>query len=133
MNSPFAQVLQGHDRKWVIAENEHFVAVLEKRPLVLGHVILISKRMEDHLFNLADEELSSMMVLSKRIAHVLQKVIPCKKIGTSVIGLETRHAHLHLVPICSADDLNFTRTKLSPSDETLQETLNKITKALSAL
>lgn len=132
MPSPFESILQGHDRTWMIGENDHFIAVLEKRPLVLGHVILISKRIEDHLYDLPDLELSTLMVFSKQIAHAIQKVISCKKIGTAVIGLETRHAHLHLVPISSADDLNFTRPKLSPSEEELRETLNQIKNAFSA-
>lgn len=110
----------------VIAENEHFIAVLEKKPLVLGHVILISKRAEDNVFDLANEELATLMVFSKRVSKAIQKTIPCRKVGVAVIGLETRHAHMHLVPINSADDLNFTRAKLEVDDAQLAETLNAI-------
>ena len=126
MNSPFASILQGTDRSMVVAENEHFIAVLEKKPLVLGHVILISKRLEDNVFDLPSEELATLMVFSKRVSYAIQKTIPCRKVGVAVIGLETRHAHMHLVPIHSADDLNFTRPKLDVAEAQLIETLNAL-------
>lgn len=133
MSSPFAAILQRTDRTLVIAENEHWIAVLERKPLALGHVLVISKREEDHLFDLSGNELSSMMTLSKVIAHVIQKEITCRKVGMAAIGLETRHAHLHLVPISSADDLNFTRMKLQPDEKTLLEIAARFKNALGGL
>jgi histidine triad (HIT) family protein len=126
MNYPFAAILDGKDRSLVIAESDHFVAVLDKKPLVLGHTLIISKRIEDHLFDLSNEELGSIMQFAKSIAAAIRTVAECKKVGVAVIGLETRHAHMHLVPINSADDLNFTRVKLSPSEEELAIMLEKI-------
>jgi histidine triad (HIT) family protein len=130
MNSPFATILLGQDRSLVIGENAHFIAVLEKKPLVLGHVVVIAKRNEDALYDLPDEELATLLVFSKRIAQAMKAVIACQKIGTAVLGLETRHAHLHLVPISSADDLNFTRAKLSPSEEELKKVRDQIKASL---
>ena len=109
-----------------IAETESFIAILEKKPLVLGHVVVISKRIEDHFFDLSSEELSSILPFAKRLSTAIQKTIPCKKVGVAVIGLETRHAHLHLVPLTSADDLNFTKPKLTPSDSELNQVLSQM-------
>ena len=126
MNSPFASVLDGSQTQWVLTENEFFIAVLETKPLVLGHVVMISRTAEDDLFDLAEDALASLLTFSKPIAKAIQKAVPCRKVGIAVIGLETRHAHLHLVPIQSADDLNFTRAKLSVSEDELRDVLLKI-------
>jgi histidine triad (HIT) family protein len=126
MTSPFSDLISGKDRKWAIAENEHFIAVLETKPLRLGHVVVVSKVEKDALFDLDSDALQSLLVFAKPIAKAIQGAVPCRKVGIAVIGLETRHAHLHLVPIDSADDLNFTRAKLLPSEDELQKTLASI-------
>lgn len=130
MNAPFESVLDGSHSLWVISENQHFIAILETKPLVLGHVVVISKKAEDHLFDLEEDALASLLNFSKPIAKAIEKSVKCRKVGVAVIGLEMRHAHLHLVPINSADDLNFTRTKLSVSDEALRAVLRKIRQSL---
>ena len=126
MNSPFSQILDGSDRTLLIAETDFFFAILEKSPLSPGHAVILSKRQEDDFFDLNNEELTEIMPFAKRLSAALRKTIPCRKVGISVIGLETRHAHLHLVPIHSANDLNFTRPKLSPSPDELMSLLNQI-------
>lgn len=131
MNSAFAQIIFGQDRSFCILENESFVAVLEKNPLVLGHVVLISKIFKDDLFDLPDEDLARALVFAKLISRGIRNVIPCQKVGLAVLGLETRHAHLHLVPISSADDLNFTRPKIAATDEILRDLTLKIRAALA--
>lgn len=130
MNSPFTKILDGSDRTLVIAENAHFIAVLDAHPLVLGHTILISKLNEDDLMDLPDAALETLMPFAKQIAKAMKQAISCRKVGTAVIGLETRHAHLHLVPLQSANDLNFTREKLSPTPTELGTVLAKIKSAL---
>ncbi len=132
MSSPFSQILSGLDRTLYLAENEHFIAVLERQPLVVGHTVLISKRFEDHLFDLSEGELASLGVFSKHIANAIQKVIRSEKVGMAALGLQTRHAHVHLVPINSPDDLNFTRAKLSPTTDELVEVLAKIKAVLKS-
>ncbi len=126
MSSPFTPIIVANDSPRILFQDERFIALLEEKPLVLGHTIIVPKREEDYVFDLSDDEISGMMVFSKRIAAAIKKVVPCKKIGIAVIGLEVRHAHLHLVPISSADDLNFTRAKLSPSANELSEMAKKI-------
>jgi histidine triad (HIT) family protein len=131
MSSPFTPILEGKDSELVVAENAHFVAILERKPMVLGHVVVISKDYEDNLFDLSTDALSSLMTFAKPISKSIQKVIPCRKVGVAVIGLETRHAHLHLVPLTTADDLNFTRAKISVTESELLVTAQKIRSALS--
>lgn len=128
--SPFADLLEGRDLEWVIAESSHYVAVLEKRPLAPGHVVVVAKRFEDDLLALSDTELAELLPFAKRVSGAIRRVVPCRKVGVAVIGLETRHAHLHLVPLQSADDLNFTRAKLSPAPAELHRLLKAIRAAL---
>jgi len=127
--SHFDPYLKGEKPEFVIAENESFIAILEEKPLVLGHCVVIPKREEDSLMSLSDEEISEMMIFAKPVALAIQKTVPCQKIGIAALGLQVRHAHLHLVPINSADDLNFTRTKLEVSSETLKTMAELIRRA----
>jgi histidine triad (HIT) family protein len=129
MTSPFIDMLNGKDTTLVIGENSHFIAVLEKQPLALGHVLLIAKQLQDNIFDLNEGELSTLMPFAKEISAAIQKVIPCTKVGIAVLGLETRHAHMHLVPLQSADDLNFTKEKLTPTRAELGIVFEKIKKA----
>ena len=119
MSSPFSQFLSKTDTSLTLAENEHFLAVLEANPLVLGHVVVIAKREVDDLLALEDQELASLLIFSKRIAQAISAQVKCEKVGVAALGLQTRHAHLHLVPVSTADDLNFTREKLKPTREVL--------------
>ena len=119
MSSPFLKHIQGTDLIFVLGETEFFLAILEEKPLVLGHVLIVAKREVDDLFDLEDRELAEVMLFSKRLAAAIAAVVPCQKVGIAALGLVTRHAHLHLVPISSADDLNFTRSKLNPERDTL--------------
>jgi histidine triad (HIT) family protein len=122
----FETLLQGSDATMVIDENQYFLAALERKPLAVGHVVVISKRAGDDLFDLNADELSSLMNFAQPIARAIRKAIACQKVGVAVIGLETRHAHLHLVPISSADDLNFTRPKLAVTENQLIDVAEKI-------
>lgn len=126
MDSPFASLIDGSKTAFVIAENPYFIAVLESKPMVLGHVVVVSKKEEDHLFDLEEAALGSLLTFAKPIAEAIAQSVPCRKVGIAVIGLETRHAHLHLVPMNSADDLNFTRAKLSVTENELREVLARI-------
>jgi histidine triad (HIT) family protein len=126
MASPFSLILEGKDIDFVIAENPFFIAVLEKNPLVLGHVVVIAKREVNDVFDLQEDELRSILIFAKPIAQAIRGAVPCVKVGMAVVGLQTRHAHLHLVPIQTAADLDFTRPKLSPEEGSLREVLSKI-------
>ncbi len=113
----FSKIIAGEIPCYKIAEDEQFFAFLDIFPLVKGHVLVIPKVETDHFFDLSPEILSGMMVFAQPIAKAIEKVFPCNRCGISVVGLEVPHAHMHLVPINSADDLNFNRAKLQLSKE----------------
>ncbi len=114
MASIFTKIINGEIPCYKIAENEHFIAFLDVFPVVKGHVLVIPKKETDYIFDVSDEELSEILVFAKPIAKAIEKVIPCIRIGISVIGLEVPHAHVHLVPMKSLGDMDF-RKKLTPS------------------
>lgn len=117
MASVFSKIISGEIPCYKIAENDLFLAFLDISPLREGHTLVIPKREVDYIFDLDVYTLNEIMVFSKSVALKIKKVIDCSRIGVAVIGLEVPHAHIHLVPINSADDLNFTRPKLKiPSD-----------------
>ena len=111
--SIFSKIISGEIPSYKIKEDENFFAFLDVFPLVKGHVLVVPKMEVDKLFDLDDALLEAMLVFAKPIAKAIEKTFDCKRCGISVIGLEVPHAHLHLVPINTADDLNFTRPKIS--------------------
>jgi len=122
----FSKIIAGEIPSYKIAENEKFFAFLDIFPMVKGHVLVIPKTEVDHFFDVPDEYLSDLLVFAKPIAKAIEKAFPCNRCGLEVIGLEVPHAHLHLIPINSPDDLNFTRTKLKLSAEELKQSQQKI-------
>jgi histidine triad (HIT) family protein len=126
MASLFTKIINGEIPCHKIAEDEKFFAFLDVFPLVPGHVLVVPKKETDYIFDIEDADLAEMTVFAKHIAKVLKAAMPCKRIGVAVIGLEVPHAHIHLVPMNSADDLNFTRPKLNPSTEELKQVAEKI-------
>lgn len=121
MPSIFSQIVAGNIPCFRILEDDDFLAFLDVNPLVIGHILVIYKQEIDYIFDLDDDVLGRMLVFSKKVAHMLKTKINCEKIGLSVIGLEVPHVHIHLVPIKVADDLNFTRAKLSLTPIQLEE------------
>ena len=128
--SIFSKIISGKIPSYKIKEDENFLAFLDVFPLVKGHVLVVPKMEVDKLFDLDDALLAAMLVFAKPIAKAIEKTFDCKRCGISVIGLEVPHAHLHLVPINTADDLNFTRPKISfTKDEMIdiqQQLLNNL-------
>lgn len=126
----FSKIISGEIPSYKIKEDENFIAFLDVFPLVKGHVLVVPKIEVDKLFDLSDNLLAEMLVFAKPIAHTIEKTFDCKRCGISVIGLEVPHAHLHLVPINTADDLNFTRPKISFTKEEMidiqQQLLNNL-------
>lgn len=131
MGSIFSKIIAGDIASYKIAENEMFYAFLDVFPLVAGHTLVVPKLETDRLFDLSEKELSSILVFAQPIAKAIEKAFPCQRCGIAVVGLEVPHAHVHLVPINSADDLNFTRPKLKPSQEELKEAQLKILQHLN--
>lgn len=126
----FTKIIKGEIPSYKIAENEHFYAFLDIFPLVKGHTLVISKAETDKFFDVSDDLMKEWLLFAKPIAHAIEKVIPCNRIGVSVVGLEVPHAHMHLIPINSADDMNFSRSKLKLSVEEFKEIQAKIIAAL---
>ena len=123
----FSKIIVGEIPSYKIAENEHFFAFLDIAPLKEGHVLVVPKTEVDKIFDVSDALLAEWLLFAKPIAKAIEKAFPCNRCGLSVIGLEVPHAHMHLVPINSADDLNFTRPKLKLSSDQLKEIQQKIT------
>jgi histidine triad (HIT) family protein len=126
----FSKIIEGEIPSYKIAENEQFYAFLDIFPLVKGHVLVVPKKETDQFFDLDAETLSAILVFAKPIAKAIEKAFPCNRCGISVVGLEVPHAHIHLVPINDADDLNFTRPKLKLLPDELKEVQATIIAAL---
>jgi histidine triad (HIT) family protein len=129
MASIFTRIINGEIPCHKIAENDKFLAFLDIMPLREGHVLVIPKTEIDYIFDIDDALLSEMMIFAKQVAHKIKAAIPCNRIGVTVIGLEVPHAHIHLIPINSLSDMDFTKPKLNPGAEALAETARKIREA----
>lgn len=126
----FSKIISGEIPCYKIAENENFFAFLDIMPLAPGHVLVVPKKETDYIFDIADDELGAMMVFGKKIAEALKKAVPCIRIGVAVIGLEVAHAHMHLIPLNTMEDINFSRPKLKLTDSELAAVADKIRKEL---
>ena len=122
----FSKIINGEIPSYTIAESEKFIAFLDIQPLVSGHVLVVPKTEVDKLFDVPDDYLAAMLVFAKPIAHAIEKTFDCNRCGISVIGLEVPHAHMHLVPINSANDLNFNRPKINATPDELKAVQEKI-------
>ncbi len=127
----FSKIIVGEIPSYKIAEDDHFFAFLDVFPLVKGHVLVVPKIEIDKIFDLPENYLNKMLLFAEPIAKAIEKSFNCKRCGISAIGLEVPHAHLHLLPINSAEDLNFTKAKLSLTTEELKEIQKIITSNLS--
>ena len=109
MATIFSRIVQGEIPCYKIAENEQFLAFLDVRPLTEGHTLVIPKQEIDYIYDLDDQTLAALMLFSKKIAKAVRQAIPCLRIGVAVIGLEVPHAHVHLVPLNTMQDINFSK------------------------
>ena len=130
MSSIFSKIIAGEIPCYKIAENEHFLAFLDIFPLKEGHVLVVAKTEVDKIFDVDDQLLSEWLVFAKPIAKAIEKAFDCNRCGISAIGLEVPHAHMHLVPINTSNDLNFTAHKLKLTNDQLKEAQQKILKEL---
>jgi histidine triad (HIT) family protein len=130
MATIFSRIIKGEIPCYKIAENERFFSFLDINPLARGHVLVVPKKETDYLFDLDDSDLSEMIVFAKKIALAIEKAVPCKRIGVAVIGLEVPHAHIHLVPLNSMNDINFSNPKLKLPPEELESIAASIRKEL---
>ncbi len=129
MGSIFSKIVAGEIPCHKVAENDQFLAFLDINPLKKGHVLVISKNETDYIFDIEDKELAQMMIFAKSVASKIKSVFPCDRVGIAVIGLEVPHAHIHLIPINTMDDMNFANEKLNLSKEELAAIAEKLRKA----
>lgn len=122
MASIFSRIIAREIPAHIVAEDEKHLAFLDINPLVTGHTLVIPKREVDYIYDLEDDELSAMHLFAKKVASGIRQSVDCKRIGITVIGLEVPHAHIHLIPIKSMDDMNFSRAKLKPTPAALAST-----------
>ncbi len=125
----FSRIIAGEIPSYKCAENDKFYAFLDINPVAKGHTLVVPKREVDYIFDLSDEELSEMIVFAKHLAKAIEKVVPCRKIGVAVIGLEVNHAHIHLVPMQTEGDLDFRKPKLTFPAEVMADLSSRIYKA----
>ena len=126
----FSKIIQGELPAYKIKENDRFIALLDAFPLTKGHVLVVPKTEVDKLFDLDDAYLSEILLFAKPIAKAIEKTFDCNRCGVSVIGIEVPHAHVHLMPINNANDINFTKGKLTLSKEEMKQIQEQIINAL---
>lgn len=117
----FEKIVAGEIPSFKIAESKEYLAFLDVFPLKEGHTLVIPKKPVDYIFNLDDDTLAGLHVFAKNVANAIKEVVPCSRVGVAVIGLEVPHAHIHLVPIDYVGDINFSKPKISVSNEQLSQ------------
>mgnify|MGYP006157814091 CR=1 FL=1 len=133
MGSIFSKIIRGEIPCHKIAENDEFFAFLDISPIAKGHVLIVPKREVDRYFDLNSEELCGINLFAKGIALAIENAIPCKRVGVAIIGLEVPHAHIHLIPLNSVEDINFERQKLKLTHNEFEEIAEAIRKQLKNL
>ena len=126
MASIFTKIINREIPAHIVAEDEDYIAFLDIMPLVKGHVLVVPKNEVDYIFDLEPEALSGLHLFAQKVAKAIDKTIKCTRVGVAVIGLEVPHVHVHLVPLNSMDDINFTRPKLKLEKEEMEQIAAKI-------
>ena len=126
MSSIFSKIVRGEIPSYKIAEDGHYLAFLDIFPLAVGHVLVIPKNETDSIFELNDQEYQGLFLFAKKISKAIEKTIPCKRVGMAVIGLEVPHAHIHLIPLQTVEDINFSKPKLKLDPDMLKGIAEKI-------
>ncbi|AZI20982.1 HIT family protein [Chryseobacterium taklimakanense] len=129
MSTIFTKIINGEIPAYKIAEDEHHLAFLDVMPLVKGHTLVIPKKEVDLIFDLESEEFKNLWAFAQSVAKKIGAAVPCVRVGIAVVGLEVPHAHIHLVPMNSMQDLNFTNERLKLSPEEFQDIQNAIANA----
>ena len=130
MATIFSKIIAGEIPSYRIHEDDRYYAFLDINPLAEGHTLVIPKVETDYLFDVDDDLLAGMMVFSKKVARAIDQTMDCKRVGVAVLGLEVPHAHIHLVPINSLHDIEFSKPKLKFSEEEFRATAAKISAAI---
>lgn len=131
MATIFTKIIKGEIPCYKVAEDENFFAFLDINPLHEGHTLVVPKQETDYIFDLDDRTLSGLILFSKKIASAIEKVVSCKRIGVAIVGLEVPHAHIHLVPMDTMDDINFKKPKLKFTPGEFRILAGRISKEVS--
>lgn len=126
MPTIFTRIIKGEIPCYKIAEDENYFAFLDISPLAKGHTLVVPKIEVDYIFDIDDSSLGGMMVFAKKVAHAIDKAVPCTRVGIAVIGLEVPHAHIHLIPLNSVSDIDFSRPKLKLEKELMEKIAEEI-------
>lgn len=124
--SLFSKIAAGEIPSYKCAEDDRFYAFLDINPLVKGHTLVIPRHEIDYIFDMEDEEIAAFQTFAKKVAIAIKNAIPCIKVGEAVIGLEVRHAHIHLIPMQSEKDMVFSNPKLSLPESEMEAIAGKI-------
>ncbi len=133
MASIFTKIVNGDIPSYKIAETDNYFAFLDINPLAKGHTLVIPKKETDYILDIEDTELGGLFTFAKKVGLAIEKVVECKRIGITVIGLEVPHAHVHLIPINTLYDMDFKQPKLSFTHDEFQELASQIKVAFAAL
>lgn len=133
MATIFSKIIAGEIPSYKIAEDEKFFAFLDINPIVKGHTLVIPKQEVNYIFDLQDKDLAEMHIFAKSVAKAIEHVIPCKRIGIAVMGLEVPHAHIHLIPINKESDMVISNPKLKLQGEEFVEIATAINNAWTSL
>lgn len=130
MSTIFSKIISGEIPSYKIYEDDRYLSFLDIRPMAKGHTLLIPKKEINYIFDIEDDLLSGIMPIAKRIAKAIEKVVPCKRVGVAVVGLEVPHAHIHLIPLHTVGDLRFDKTPVDLSKEEMNELAQNIREQL---
>jgi len=132
MATIFSKIIDRKIPAYIVAEDDQYIAFLDINPLKKGHTLVVPKREVDYVFDLNQESLAGLFLFSQKVAKAIESVVDCNRIGVTVMGLEVPHAHVHLIPIHTMDDMNFANMKLSLGKEEMEATAGKIGQAFKA-
>lgn len=133
MSTLFTKIINREIPAYIVAEDADHIAFLDVYPLVMGHVLCVPKKETDYIFDLPETEFAALHLFSQKVAVAVKQVVDCKRIGVAVVGLEVPHAHIHLVPLHTVQDINFTKPKLDPEKSDMIDMAEKIRTAYQSL
>lgn len=131
MATIFTKIINGEIPSYKIAEDDKHYAFLDINPVAPGHTLVVPKKEVDYIFAISDQEIADLNIFAKKVAHAMEKALPCKRIGVAVIGLEVPHAHIHLVPITKESDIYFSKGKMTLPAEEMERIAEAIRKELN--
>jgi histidine triad (HIT) family protein len=128
MPSIFTRIINREIPGHIVAEDEKYISFLDINPFVAGHTLVVPKKEVDYIYDLDEDTFTGLNSFAKKVGRAIEKAVPCTRIGITVMGLEVPHAHIHLIPMNSMDDMNFSNPKLKFTKEQFTEVAQRIRK-----